>query len=242
MSTLTGPHVVASERALASSRWTRTHEGLLGSLRHAIGAWNSFSAERKGLLRARRRGMDASSTSTSARSRVVRARRQSRALAARTNAWLLKHGRPTVPRNLSAKERREVDDCFELLDEDDSGTLDPDELLKAFQMLGVSASKSHVIRLMQQIDADGNGEIDQQEFRALMAQQIGQSASEVVASDAAGAKEDVQDRALPLQTMLLAFRRRKTLQDFLRGGEARARLRIAMAVEVDVCSSVNSFA
>eukprot|EP00894_Picocystis_sp_ML_P000401 jgi/Pico_ML_1/50918/g2036.t1 len=158
--------------------------------------------------------MDASSTSTSARSRVVRARRQSRALAARTNAWLLKHGRPTVPRNLSAKERREVAIAFELFDEDDSGTLDPDELLKAFQMLGVSASKSHVIRLMQQIDADGNGEIDQQEFRALMAQQIGQSASEVE-EDAAG---------------LLARRR----------GARQAAHR--MAVEVDVCSSVNSFA
>lgn len=135
-----------------------------------------------------------------------------------------------------------MDDCFELLDADDSGTLDPDELLKAFQMLGVSASKAHVVRLMEQIDADGNGELDQQEFRALMAQQLGQSASEVVASDATEAKEDAQDRALPLQTMLLAFRRRKTLQDFLRGGEARARIRLAMHVDVDVRSSVNSFA
>lgn len=186
--------------------------------------------------------MDASSSSSSTHARRVRGQRQSKALAARTNVWLLKHGRPTVPRNLSAKERREVDDCFELLDADDSRTLDPDELLTAFQMLGVSASKAHVVRLMEQIDADGNGELDQQEFRALMAQQLGQSASEVVNSDAAGAKEDVQDRALPLQTMLLAFRRRKTLQDFLRGGEARARLRHAMHVEGDVRSSVNSFA
>eukprot|EP00236_Picocystis_salinarum_P005536 CAMPEP_0113930058 /NCGR_PEP_ID=MMETSP1159-20121227/5714_1 /TAXON_ID=88271 /ORGANISM="Picocystis salinarum" /LENGTH=229 /DNA_ID=CAMNT_0000930749 /DNA_START=42 /DNA_END=728 /DNA_ORIENTATION=- /assembly_acc=CAM_ASM_000767 len=179
-------------------------------------------------LRVRLRSMDASSSSSSTPARRVRGQRQSKALAARTNVWLLKHGRPTVPRNLSAKERREVDDCFELLDADDSGTLDPDELLRAFQMLGVSASKAHVVRLMEQIDADGNGELDQQEFRALMAQQLGQSASEVVASDATGAKEDVQDRALPLQTMLLAFRRRKTLQDFLRGGEARARIRLAM--------------
>lgn len=138
---------------------------------------------------------------------------------------MLKHGRPPVPRHLSSKERREVDDCFELLDEDNSGTLDPDELLKAFHLLGLSTSKSHVIRLMGEIDSDGNGEIDQQEFRSLMAQQIGQTASQVVENEPEPSSERIQEKSLPLQTMLLAFRRRKTLQDFLLGSGSKTKVR-----------------
>jgi len=53
-------------------------------------------------------------------------------------------------------------------DVDGSGFLDAGELYNAINKMGTEVSKDDVIELMMELDADGNGQIDIDEFTSLV--------------------------------------------------------------------------
>ena len=51
--------------------------------------------------------------------------------------WLKKHSMRLPAGPLTAAQEADIADCFNMLDEDGSGTLEVKELVKAFKMLGL---------------------------------------------------------------------------------------------------------
>ena len=67
----------------------------------------------------------------------------------------------------------EIDDAkikemFDLFDADGGGSIDTEELAKAFVSLGISDTREEVDKLVAQIDSDGSGEIEYAEFVEVM--------------------------------------------------------------------------
>ncbi len=71
--------------------------------------------------------------------------------------------------------------AFDLFDTDGRGTIDPKELRAAMQSLGLDAKNQTIYQIIKDIDKDGAGEIDFDEFLDLMT-------SRLVGSDS---KEDI---------------------------------------------------
>lgn len=63
--------------------------------------------------------------------------------------WLRRHGIPPPPPVLSAQQRLEIHECFQLLDEDGSGGLDADELYDAFHELGFKPNRREIYQLLR---------------------------------------------------------------------------------------------
>lgn len=59
-----------------------------------------------------------------------------------------------------------------MFDRDNSGSIDIGELKDAMRALGINQGKEKIKQLMTKVDKDGSGAIDQNEFLALMAEQI----------------------------------------------------------------------
>mmetsp|Transcript_24260 Transcript_24260/g.52329 ORF Transcript_24260/g.52329 Transcript_24260/m.52329 type:complete len:161 (-) Transcript_24260:311-793(-) len=83
---------------------------------------------------------------------------------------------------LTDDEIEELRQAFDLFDTDGSGTIDPKELRAAMQSLGFEAKNQTIYQMIKDIDKDGTGEIDFDEFLDLMT-------SRLAGSDT---KEDVQ--------------------------------------------------
>ena len=64
-----------------------------------------------------------------------------------TYRWLRKHGMRLPAGPLTDQQEMEIEECFEMLDEDGSGALDTDELVKAFNLLGFKVGSSRVLVL-----------------------------------------------------------------------------------------------
>ena len=73
---------------------------------------------------------------------------------------------------LSDIQRKEIDGAFKLFDKDGSGNIDFYELRDAMRALGLNLTKEQVKEMMQKIDTDNNGFIDEDEFRQLMTEKI----------------------------------------------------------------------
>ena len=73
---------------------------------------------------------------------------------------------------LTEEQREEIDNAFLLFDRDNSGSIDIGELKDAMRALGINQKKETIKQLMTKVDKDGSGAIDQNEFLALMAEQI----------------------------------------------------------------------
>src|SRR3990167_97799 len=56
------------------------------------------------------------------------------------------------------------DKVFDLIDEDGGGELEPAELKKALAALGEELSDEEIMDMIKEIDVDGNGSIDKDEF------------------------------------------------------------------------------
>ena len=56
-----------------------------------------------------------------------------------------------------------------LFDKDRSGQIDKSELKDAMRALGIMIDKQQVNDLMEKADKDGTGDIDEEEFKILMA-------------------------------------------------------------------------
>ena len=63
---------------------------------------------------------------------------------------------------------RKIKEMFDLFDADGGGSIDVAELTQALVTLGISDTKDEIDRLVAQIDADGSGEIEFEEFVEVM--------------------------------------------------------------------------
>ena len=75
-------------------------------------------------------------------------------------------------KSLTEEQKEEIDNAFLMFDKDGSGSIDVNELKDAMKALGVFLRKNEALAIMNNIDKDGSGNIDEEEFLALMAEQI----------------------------------------------------------------------
>jgi Ca2+-binding EF-hand superfamily protein len=79
---------------------------------------------------------------------------------------------------INEEEIEELREAFELFDTDGNGTIDPNELKSAMKNLGLEAKNHTVYQMISDIDKDGTGDIDFDEFLDLMTVKLGDSDSE----------------------------------------------------------------
>jgi calmodulin len=68
--------------------------------------------------------------------------------------------------------------AFNLFDKDGSGAIDADELGTVMKSLGVDTTPEEVAVMLETADADGSGEVDFNEFLALMTDNMGTEGEE----------------------------------------------------------------
>ncbi len=74
----------------------------------------------------------------------------------------------TTKPGMSEDEIEEIREAFNLFDTDGNGTIDPKELKEAMQSLGFEAKNQAIYQLISDIDKDGTGDLDFEEFLDLM--------------------------------------------------------------------------
>ena len=77
-----------------------------------------------------------------------------------------------VERELSEEQIKEFEEAFLLFDTDCSGTISIDELEVVMNSLGQRPTDEELKKMIAEADADGNGEVDFEEFLTLMKKQI----------------------------------------------------------------------
>jgi Ca2+-binding EF-hand superfamily protein len=78
---------------------------------------------------------------------------------------------------LNEEEIEELRDAFDLFDTNGDGTIDPKELKAAMQSLGFEAKNQSVNQMISDIDKDGTGDVNFEEFLDLMTSKMGDSDS-----------------------------------------------------------------
>ena len=73
---------------------------------------------------------------------------------------------------LSPAELAEFREIFDLVDKDKGGSISSTELAELMQTLGISASQEEIHAMVAEIDTDGNGDIDFDEFVAVMSRKV----------------------------------------------------------------------
>ena len=106
-----------------------------------------------------------------------------------------KGGRVVGGMFLSDNEISAFHEVFSLVDKDDSGEIDAEEVSELMELLGMSADKSTVETMIKEIDADGNGNVDFDEFLLVMAG--GQSDGSFTKRDIMRALREFADKSLP---------------------------------------------
>merc|ERR1712166_281475 len=69
---------------------------------------------------------------------------------------------------LTDDQKKEVKEAFDLFDTDGSGCIDGKELKIAMQALGFEPSNDEIAKMMSDIDCDGNGTVEFEEFIEMM--------------------------------------------------------------------------
>ncbi|CAB4013129.1 calmodulin 12 [Paramuricea clavata] len=77
-----------------------------------------------------------------------------------------------VERELTQDQIKEFEEAFLLFDTDCSGTISIDELEVVMNSLGQRPTDEELKRMIAEADADGNGEVDFEEFLSLMKKQM----------------------------------------------------------------------
>ncbi|ONH96511.1 hypothetical protein PRUPE_7G133900 [Prunus persica] len=77
------------------------------------------------------------------------------------------HGLPT-------QKKQEIKEAFELFDTDGSGTIDAKELNVAMRALGFEMTEEQITQMIADVDKDGSGAIDFDEFVHMMTAKIGE--------------------------------------------------------------------
>merc|ERR1712205_41471 len=77
--------------------------------------------------------------------------------------------RNAMPKSaLSAEQKAEIKEAFDLFDTDGSGAIDAKELKVAMQALGFEPSTEEIAKMVKDIDVDGNATIECEEFIEMM--------------------------------------------------------------------------
>lgn len=76
--------------------------------------------------------------------------------------------RMTALEKLTNQEIAEYREAFNIFDRDGSGTITSKELAIAMRSLGQNPSEDQLEKIMQEVDVDGNGELDFEEFIEFM--------------------------------------------------------------------------
>src|SRR5689334_17583790 len=66
--------------------------------------------------------------------------------------------------SLTAQQREDCQDIFTLLDRDNSGSLDVEELGNGLRALGLNPTEAEIRHLMEECDTDHNGGLSLEEF------------------------------------------------------------------------------
>merc|ERR1719486_1516233 len=72
------------------------------------------------------------------------------------------------PKEMSADQKKEVKEAFDLFDTDGSGAIDAKELKVAMQALGFEPTNQEITKMVQEIDVDGNSTVEFEEFIEMM--------------------------------------------------------------------------
>ncbi|PKA49136.1 Caltractin [Apostasia shenzhenica] len=75
---------------------------------------------------------------------------------------------------ITAQKRQEIKEAFELFDTDGSGTIDAKELNIAMRALGFEMTEEQINNMIADVDKDGSGAIDFDEFVHMMTTKIGE--------------------------------------------------------------------
>jgi len=78
------------------------------------------------------------------------------------------NSRPMASSGLTEEQLQELRDGFNSVDEDGGGTLSHDEVHRFLTQLGQTCTMEEVKAMIKEVDTDGNGEIDFDEFTILM--------------------------------------------------------------------------
>lgn len=69
----------------------------------------------------------------------------------------------------NAERKAKIEDLFNSLDADESGYIDADEIVKLTESLGEKLTLEEVHEMIEQVDKDGDGKVNKEEFVRLMA-------------------------------------------------------------------------
>lgn len=108
-----------------------------------------------------------------------------RAAPAKAGAGPAKVRRPAGPFNaldylrpgLTEDDIEEIKEAFDLFDSDGSGTVEPRELKSAMVSLGFEAKNATLFHVITELDKDGSGAIDFEEFLNMMSCQMSDNTS-----------------------------------------------------------------
>ncbi|KAL6748666.1 hypothetical protein V8C86DRAFT_2873027, partial [Haematococcus lacustris] len=73
-----------------------------------------------------------------------------------------------MARALSQEELKEFREIFDLMDRDKGGTLTIDEIKQLMDMLGMKMRQDELEHLVMEVDTDGSGQVDFDEFLQVM--------------------------------------------------------------------------
>ena len=86
-----------------------------------------------------------------------------------------KHDVPILTREFSEQETLELKEAFKMFDLDGGGTIETHELKHVMTELGDAPTDEEVNEMVELVDANGDGEIDFEEFLMLMRLRMGES-------------------------------------------------------------------
>jgi hypothetical protein len=138
----------------------------------------------------------------------------SKVLASVCNDWMTKRGKrgaPPPPPPLSSAQRAEIQEYFDMLDTDHSGTISNSELISAFTEMGMPMSQAEIKAFLSDIDKDKSGEVEIDEFVSLMSLMYQQGTTP-------------GSTGLDLGHTMALFRRKHLLGALMAGGQQRTRL------------------
>ena len=148
---------------------------------------------------------------------------------ASVDAWLASRGF-SILRALSRREADEIEEVFAQLDDDDSGALDANELLDAFEREGEGVDVDALRALIASVDFDGSGLLELDEFFVIAGGRDERRHGEKEKPAGAAALAPPSLGVAFDSTWARGVRRRKALDAACEGGARRARL-IRLAAE-----------
>lgn len=89
--------------------------------------------------------------------------------------FICRRGKPRGNHSgLTRHRRQEIKEAFELFDTDNSGTIDAKELNVAMRALGIEMTEEEIKKMIADVDKNGTGVIDFDEFEHMMTAKIGE--------------------------------------------------------------------